>query len=138
MLALAAFVFIYQKLNPKTLPKNLVEGTGRIDGELILLNTKYPGRIEEIHAEKGAVIKKGELIARLKSEETEARLEQASAHYSAILKELSAAEKEFEILQSTLPRRVEKSHSALNIARAQVLELSPGYIESAGTDRRSG
>lgn len=124
ILALAAIVFIYQKLNPKTLPNNLVEGTGRIDGELILLNTKYPGRIEEIHAEKGAAVKKGELIARLKSEEIEARLEQASAHYGAIVKELSAAQKEFEILQSTLPRHVEKSNRALNIAKAQVLELT--------------
>lgn len=124
ILALAAVYFIYQKLNPKTLPENLLQGTGKIDGDLIRLNTKYPGRIEEINAVKGAAIKKGELIARLKSEEIEARLEQASARHGAISNELNAAEKEFEILKSTLPRRVEKAKKALNIARAQVLELT--------------
>lgn len=129
VLAIIALFFIYQKLNPKILPENLIEGTGRIDGDLILLNTKYPGRVKEINAEEGSSVKKGDVLARLKSEEMEARLEQAAAHALAVQKELNAAQKEFEILKKSLPNSVEKSYQALKIARAQIAELTSS-IES--------
>lgn len=129
VLAIIALFFIYQKLNPKILPENLIEGTGRIDGDLILLNTKYPGRVKEINAEEGSSVKKGDVLARLKSEEMEARLEQAAANALAVQKELNAAQKEFEILKKSLPNSVEKSYQALKIARAQIAELTSS-IES--------
>lgn len=129
VLAIIALFFIYQKLNPKILPENLIEGTGRIDGDLILLNTKYPGRVKEINAEEGSSVKKGDVLARLKSEEMEARLEQAAAHALAVQKELNAAQKEFEILKKSLPNSVEKSYQAQKIARSQIAELTSS-IES--------
>ena len=48
-----ASVMIWKTLHPKTLPENLLQGTGRMDGDLINLNTKYPGRLETITVEDG-------------------------------------------------------------------------------------
>ncbi len=45
LLAISSF-FIYLKLNPPTLPENLIAGSGRLDGDIITLNTKYPGRLK--------------------------------------------------------------------------------------------
>jgi HlyD family secretion protein len=42
-----------QRLYPTQLPPNLVAGTGRIDGDIIALNTKYTGRIKTILIEEG-------------------------------------------------------------------------------------
>ena len=39
LIAIAGY-FIYNKITPKELPSNLIAGTGRIDGDLIFLNTK--------------------------------------------------------------------------------------------------
>jgi len=41
--------FIYQKLNPKSVPPYLVEAVGRIDADVVNLNTKYPGRILKLN-----------------------------------------------------------------------------------------
>ncbi|RLE20012.1 MAG: hypothetical protein DRJ08_07565, partial [Acidobacteria bacterium] len=49
VLILIALFFIYNKLKPKTLPPNLIAAVGRIDGDLINLNTKYSGRIKAVY-----------------------------------------------------------------------------------------
>jgi HlyD family secretion protein len=54
-------------MNEKTLPSYLVAGVGRIDGDLIALNTKYPGRIKEINVDMGDKVKKGEILVILSS-----------------------------------------------------------------------
>ncbi|WP_456393284.1 hypothetical protein [Nitratifractor sp.] len=41
LLAVAGWM-IYLKLHPKVLPDNLVMGVGRMDGDLVRLNAKYP------------------------------------------------------------------------------------------------
>jgi len=48
VLLVIALGFIYKKLNPDTLAENLIAGTGKMDGDLIALNTKYPGRLEDV------------------------------------------------------------------------------------------
>jgi len=40
ILIISGAYFIYLKLHPKEIPPNLVVGTGRIDGDLININTK--------------------------------------------------------------------------------------------------
>ncbi len=124
LLAVVALFFIYQKLNPKELADNLVASTGRIDGDLILLNAKYPGRIDEITVENGSSVKKGGLIAHLKSSETEAKLEQATAQVQALQKQLGASRKELQMLEQTLPNSVKKAYKAHTIAQAQIAELT--------------
>lgn len=54
--------------NPAQLPPNLIAGTGRIDGDIIALNTKYTGRIETILIEEGQCVHKGNTIAILQSD----------------------------------------------------------------------
>ena len=68
-LVLVSGYFIYQKLNPPKLPSYLVEAVGRIDGDLINLNTKYPARVKSIKVNTGDEVKKGEIIAKLDSKE---------------------------------------------------------------------
>ncbi|MCJ7765917.1 MAG: HlyD family efflux transporter periplasmic adaptor subunit [Thiovulaceae bacterium] len=124
ILAVIALFFIYQKLNPKELADNLIESTGRIDGDLILLNAKYPGRIDEITVEDGSSVKKGDLIARLKSDEIQARVEQATAQVQALQKQLNANRKELQMLEQTLPNSVKKAYKAFTIAQAQIADLA--------------
>ncbi len=129
LLGVIALYFIYQKLNPKELPENLIESAGRIDGDLILLNAKYPGRIEEIRVEDGSRVKKGDIVARLGSSEMQARLEQATAQERALQRALNGGRKELEMLEQTLPNSVQKAYKAFRIARAQIAELTAA-IES--------
>jgi len=115
--------FIYLKLNPKQLPPNLIIGTGRIDGDLININTKYPGRIEKLYVEEGDRIKKGQIIAHLKSDEYIAKLKSMEEAINSKKKEISAKEIQLEILKESLPENVKKAQESLKITRAALLEL---------------
>ncbi|WP_200762869.1 HlyD family secretion protein [Nitrosophilus alvini] len=124
LLLTASAYFIYIKLNPKTLPPNLIAGTGRMDGDLINLNTKYPGRIESIKIEEGVKVKKGEIIAVLKSDEIEAKKEALSNQIEAAQKEKEAKVTELEIAKKTIPLTVKKAKLALQTRLHQLEEIN--------------
>ena len=115
--------FIYLKLNPKQLPPNLVMGTGRIDGDLVNINTKYPGRIQKLLVEEGDNLKKGQLIAKIKSREYEAEYNAVKAEINAKRKEIEAKKIELEITKETLPENVKKAQSSLKANESMVKEL---------------
>ena len=77
LVAISGFL-IYKKLNPKEVPPYLVAAVGRIDGDDILINTKYPARVSEIYVDTGDYVKKGEKLAVLDSKEFEDKLNSIS------------------------------------------------------------
>ncbi|WP_457625026.1 HlyD family secretion protein [Persephonella sp.] len=122
-LIILASYFIYLKLNPKKLPPNLVMGTGRIDGDLININTKYPGRIKKLYVDEGDKIRKNQIVAELKSGEYRAKLKAIEETIKAKQKEISAKEIELRILQESLPENVKKAQEAIKANKAMLSEL---------------
>ncbi len=114
---------IYVKLHPKVLPENLIEGTGRIDGDLVNLNTKYPGRVEKIAVNDGTVVKKGMVVAVLGSREYEAQKAQIEAQIEAQKKTLKAKTTELEIARTTIPAGLEKAEEQLKATQAKLKVL---------------
>jgi len=108
LLAIASWM-IYIKLHPKELPSNLVEGTGQMDGNLINLNTKYPGRIKKIFVNDGTAVKKGMIVAILKSKEYEAQKKSFTAQIKARQKQLDAKTIEEKISNITIPLLLKKA-----------------------------
>ncbi len=122
LLALSA-LFIYEKLNPEKLPDNLISGSGRLDGDIISLNTKYPGRIEEILVEDGQEIKKGEVVAKLQSAEYQAKLRALNETINSAKDGLVAMEHEYNIAKESIPLEIKKARQAVEITEAQKDEL---------------
>ena len=123
-LVVIAAYFIYLKLNPKKLPPNLVMGTGRIDGDLININTKYPGRLKLLTVDEGDRITKGQLIAQLQSKEYEAQLKAIEAEIKAKQKEIEAQKVQLQIIKETLPENVQKAYANLKSSRFMLEELN--------------
>jgi len=123
VLLVVAFGFIYKKLNPDVLATNLIAGTGKMDGDLIALNTKYPGRLDEVNVEEGAFIQKGETIARLQSAEYMAKLDALNKNIQAAKKGLNAATQEYLIAKESLPLSVKNAFEATEIAQSQKVSL---------------
>ncbi len=74
VLVVVSGVLIYKKLNAKQVPPYLVEAVGVVDGDLIYLNTKYPGRVTKLGVDTGDRVKKGEVVAVLDSKEFQEKL----------------------------------------------------------------
>ena len=119
VLFLVAFGFIYQKLNPDTLAKNLISATGKMDGDLIALNTKYPGRINNINIQEGQKIKKGEKIAVLQSKEYVAKMDALSKNIEAEKEVLKAITQEYLIAKESLPLNVKNAFEGIEIAKSK-------------------
>jgi len=124
ILILFASYLIYDYLHPKKLPPNLIEGVGRIDGDLVNINTKYPGRIEKIFIQDSSKIKKNDLIAILSSKEYEAKKEGLNALIEAKTKEIKAKEIELEITKDSLPQNVKKALEDVKAKEAAINELN--------------
>ncbi len=124
ILILIATAFIVNKLSTPTLASNLVQGSGRMDGDLINLNAKYAGRIESLSIEEGQSIALGDKIATLASAEYQAQKAQIEAQIDAKKQELSAKTFEYEIAQKTVPQSLIKAKANLSITEQQQEELS--------------
>jgi len=121
ILVVIAGYFIFQKLNSKEIPKNLVEGSGRIDGDLILLNTKYPARIDKIFVNEGNKISLNQKIATLKSDEFLSKKNASKEavqilinQKNAFIQTIKAQKIQLELLKSTLPKIVKIKKQNLN------------------------
>jgi len=117
VLILIALFFIYNKLKPKTLPPNLIAAVGRIDGDLINLNTKYSGRIKAVYVDDGQPIKKGAVVAILESKEYQARKKQIENQVKMLQRQLDGHVYELEIAETTIPNSVKKAQLNVKIAQ---------------------
>ncbi len=102
---------------------NLIEGVVRIDGDLVNINTKYPGRVAKLFVDEGENIKKGDLLALLGSKEYEEKKRALEATIKAKNKEIDAKEVELDILEETLPENVKKALEDIGAKEAAINEL---------------
>ncbi|MEA3372936.1 MAG: HlyD family efflux transporter periplasmic adaptor subunit [Campylobacterota bacterium] len=122
LLAIASF-FIYIKLNPPILPENLIAGSGRLDGDIIALNTKYPGRLESVSVQEGQFVKRGNVVAHLQSDEFQAKLRALNETIAAAKEGLVALDQEYKLAKESIPIEIKKAKQAVEIAIAQKKEL---------------
>jgi len=108
------------------LPEGLLQSNGRIEGDEILVAPKVGGRVSELLAREGHVVKAGQLLARLSDDAAQARLAQAetataaqNAQVQALRTALTLLRDETEIQQSTA--RAELAAANAELARARAL-----------------
>ena len=115
LVAISGFL-IYKKLNPKEVPPYLVAAVGRIDGDDILINTKYPARVSEIYVDTGDFVKKGEKLAVLDSKEFEDKL-------NSISHTIAAKENEYNFTKAKIENSIQKAFLAVKIKNDELKAL---------------
>ena len=119
---------IYVKLHPKELPSNLVEGTGRMDGDLVNLNAKYPGRLEKIFVDDGVAVTKEMVVGVLKSKEFEAQYAQLDAQIHAQEKQLKAQQIDAKVSDITIPLLLKTAKEQITSAKASQKSLEKNIL----------
>jgi HlyD family secretion protein len=117
--ALAAGVAISRSLRPAHgTPVGLVAVSGRLEGDVVKLSGKQPGRIARLLAREGDTVKPGQLVVELEDETLRAR-------HASVLAALAVAE-----------RRAQAAHAALDVARRAVpleLQAARAGVQSASS-----
>ena len=68
----------WHRLHPQ-LPSGIASGNGRLEADEIDIDTKYAGRIAEILADEGDMVKAGQVVARMDARDLEASLKKSQA-----------------------------------------------------------
>jgi HlyD family secretion protein len=82
----------YQLGLSRALPPGIVSANGRIEAEQVDVATKLPGRLDVVLVEEGAMVKAGDVVARMDTRELDAMLRQAEAQGRQARRVLEARE----------------------------------------------
>ena len=135
-LVVVAGYFIYKKLNPKKVPSYLVEAVGRIDADVVNLNTKYPSRVVKLNVNTGDNVKKGEVIAVLDSKEFKEKLKALNSQIKAKEYELSLLKSKTDISIKKAKLNVKIKHNELNSLNAQINSLKSVIAQDKKDEKR--
>src|SRR3954463_4393362 len=69
----------WKVLSRERMPEGFAAGNGRLEANEIYVSAKFPGRIKEVLVNEGDTVTAGQVVARMDTEELEARLRQALA-----------------------------------------------------------
>lgn len=133
---------LWRTLAPRNnVPDNVIELSGRIEGDDSAVSPKTAGRIIEIRYREGDSVKAGDIIALLDDEQVRAREEQAQAAVGQSVARLSAARQQTAILGDQLQQteiqtgqsrldaqgRVRQAEAELAAAQAELAQQQSSY-----------
>jgi HlyD family secretion protein len=72
-------IVAWMVLSKDELPPGFASGNGRLEATDIYVATKYPGRVKEVLFDEGDTVEAGQVVARMDTDELEARLKSAQA-----------------------------------------------------------
>jgi HlyD family secretion protein len=90
--AIVAFIGIkYAVKRKNALPEGIASGNGRIEGKLVDIAAKEPLRVKEVLVDEGALVKPGQVLARMDTVTIESELAQANAGVQSAEEKLAVA-----------------------------------------------
>src|SRR5512139_1803873 len=94
LLAIAGAVVVYEYwLGDDTLPEGLIQVNGRIEGDRLLVASKFPGRVINLLAREGDRVKAGQVLVQLDDTQARAQARQARAAVVALQAEAASADR---------------------------------------------
>ncbi len=102
------------------LPEGLIQASGRIEGDHILVATKVPGRIQRLLAREGDTVEKGQLLAQLDDKQARARVAEAEKAVAALDAQIAAAQTDLALLRSQVPLDIEAAEAQVEHAKAML------------------
>ncbi|TPE63057.1 HlyD family efflux transporter periplasmic adaptor subunit [Sandaracinobacter neustonicus] len=119
--AVAGGLVLWLALRDPGLPEGIVAANGRIEAVEIDISPRTPGRVLEILANEGQLVKAGEVIARMDTETLRAQLSEAQAG-------LAQARNSITISQTQVSQRQSERASAQAIVRQREAELNAARL----------
>ncbi|OGO79456.1 MAG: hypothetical protein A2Y23_07065 [Clostridiales bacterium GWB2_37_7] len=125
----------------------VIEGSGTVEGNSIVISTKLPGQLERMYVKEGQAVKKGQKIAKLSSKQIEAKVKQAQSQVELAEAQILSAEAALEALGVTVNQTklaialskeevensVKQANAGLEMAKSSLKQASTAY-ENAKMD----
>jgi HlyD family secretion protein len=92
----------WQQTHQVGLPMGIVSGNGRIEADEIDIDTKFAGRIAEMLADEGDMVKAGQVLARMDTQDLAAQLKKSEAQVQQAQRSLDEAHSNVELQKTQL------------------------------------
>ncbi len=104
-----------------------------VDGDLISVSSTVPGKIRLLPIEEGEKLKKGQLIAQLREEDYQAKVDVASGAVQSIKASLNEAMADEALVRETTEKDVQRAKAALYASQARLKEAQ-AHLQLATLD----
>ena len=121
--------FYWWKHSQSQLPPGISWGNGRLEADEIDIDTKFPGRIAELHADIGDMVTAGQVVARMDTRDIQQSLRKAQAQVKQAQRAIDEANANLE------QQRTQQTLAAQELDRTQSL-LKNGYATQELFDQR--
>lgn len=116
-------VATYLLVRKEPLPEGLIQVNGRMEGDVIVVSSKYSGKIQKLIAREGDDVERGQLVVRLDDPETRDKVAQAQKNLDTMIAEARAAGQNVELTAET-------GSSNIDQARGQVIQAESSVKEA--------
>ncbi len=144
LIALAGFLFWRFFLRKPDVPANIIQVTGRVEGDDAAISAKTAGRIREINVREGDQVKAGQIIAVLDDAQVKAREEAAQSAVEQSAARQQRAQQQIAFLRSQLEQaqlgvaqartdaqgRVHQAEAQVAGAEAQLAQAEAAYSQA--------
>jgi HlyD family secretion protein len=123
--AIVAFIGVRYFIKKKNaLPEGITSGNGRIEAKLLDVSAKEPLRVKEILVDEGALVKPGQIVARMDTVTLQSQLAEANAG-------VQAAEEKLAVARASIA----KNKSEVNLADVEAKRSKNLVVQGAGSQR---
>src|SRR6188768_3905295 len=123
--AIVAFIGVRYAIKKRNaLPEGIASGNGRLEGKLVDVSAKEPLRVKEMLVDEGALVKPGQVLARLDTITLESELAEANAAVQAAEEKLAGAK-----------ANIVKSKSEIDLAGVEAVRSKRLVEQGAGSQR---
>lgn len=119
-LAVVGSYVFYHWLLPDPFPEGLLQVNGRIEGDHVIVASKFPGRVLELLAREGDKVTKGQIILRLEDDQTKAKVNQAKEAVAALDAQVRAAKTTLGVLRKDVPLDIEATEAEVTHFKAML------------------
>ncbi len=118
VLATGAGVGYWHLVGRNTFPQGLIQTSGRLEGDVATVSSKFAGRVEKLSAREGDLVSAGQTLIQLDDAQTKAKVEQAARAVVRLEAEHQAILATLESLRKQVPLNIECAEAAVETGRA--------------------
>ncbi len=130
-LLLGVGMALWQMQSSVVATTGLLQVNGRIEGDLIAVGPKAPGRVAALLAREGDEVKPGQLLARLDDAASDARLAQARSTVVALEAQGAAQQSALELLRAETGVQVAVARAGVESAQAELRRAQAAAAQEA-------
>lgn len=126
VVAIAGLVFTASYLVRSRQPGDVLRASGTIEATEVDVSFQISGRVAEVLAGEGQPVKQGDVLARMSSEEVEARVNQIQASVDAVTSQARQQESALEMRRGVVENQIRQARSQADASRMVVERLREG------------